>query len=269
MDRNMKVGIYMVATNKYISLWENVVNQLSSLLSNNRDFDITIMLATDQVITANKIAKSFKKLNFVLDEIPPYGWPEATLLRYEFILHFNNFEEFDLCMYLDSDMVFHHLFFREVSGELSNHTIGVVRHPGFALYLNPLGLFRGLTDRKIVRTLLLNIFKQPLRLGTWETNKLSTSYVSPFSRRAYVHGAIWFGKPKGFEQLCMVLSKNVQEDLKNGIIALWHDESHLNWFVSKNRVAILDSKYSWVRNYRNISHFTPFVSSHIKDSTFR
>jgi hypothetical protein len=69
--------------------------------------------------------------------------------------------------------------------------------------------------------------------------------------------------------MCTILAEHTQEDLKKGIIAIWHDESHLNHYAANFPVAILDSRFSWVSNYRNIRHLTPFISSVIKDGTYR
>jgi hypothetical protein len=269
MEKKIEIGIYMVATKKYISLWKLVVDQLNDLLKNDPYLHVTIMLATDQEELANDIAKQYERIDLVPYAIAPLGWPEATLLRYELLLAFDNFEKFDLCMYLDSDMVIHKLFFREALAKMGEAELGMVIHPGFAICRSGRGIIRGITDPKIIKSIVGSLFRQPFRLGTWETNRHSTAYVPRHKRRVYVHGAIWFGKPSGFKRLCEVLATNVRKDLANGIVAIWHDESHLNWFTSKNRVALLNSEYSWVESYRNINHLNPFVSTYSKDTTFR
>ena len=47
-------------------------------------------------------------------------------------------------------------------------------------------------------------------------------------------------------QLQEILEKNVDEDMNNGIIARWHDESHLNWYASRNvRYRLLNPSYAY------------------------
>nr|WP_241879702.1 hypothetical protein [Psychrobacter sp. PraFG1]UNK06540.1 hypothetical protein MN210_06655 [Psychrobacter sp. PraFG1] len=47
----------------------------------------------------------------------------------------------------------------------------------------------------------------------------------------YFTGALNGGKSEAFLDLCHTLYNNTQSDLKQDIIALWHDESHLNKFA--------------------------------------
>lgn len=69
----------------------------------------------------------------------------------------------------------------------------------------------------------------------YERDRKSLAYVAPFGRDyVYYMGGLNGGTPEAY--LCMVrtLSHNIREDYKKGIIALWHDESHVNAYF-RNR----------------------------------
>jgi hypothetical protein len=72
-------------------------------------------------------------------------------------------------------------------------------------------------------------------LGTWETQKNSLAFVPWPKRKVYVHGAVWGGTASAVKELCRVLAQRTQTDYSDGRVALWHDESHLNWYFSTQK----------------------------------
>ena len=51
---------------------------------------------------------------------------------------------------------------------------------------------------------------------------------------------------KEFLKMCSNLSKNINKDLENGIVAKWHDESHMNrWRIDNPPSKILDCGYCY------------------------
>ena len=50
----------------------------------------------------------------------------------------------------------------------------------------------------------------------------------------YYAGGFNGGSTERFLEMSEVISKRVDEDLKNGVIALWHDESHMNRYLIYN-----------------------------------
>ena len=259
----------MVATNQYVDLWSNVARQLNELAKNNNEIVVTILLATDDYNRVRTIATSLPFLKFRITRIPSYGWPEATLFRYNIIVKTGRFFEFDLCMYLDSDMYIHGDFIKKIFSDIKTFEIALVQHPGFSIVKSAKGLFSAITDWKIVKAAILNLPRAPWHLGTWETRAESKASVDIKRRKRYVHGAVWFGRPAAFQFMCNLLSLNVERDIRREIIAIWHDESHLNWYAAHYQVGILNSEYSWVKGYRNLKTVAPLISTVDKDGFFR
>jgi len=80
--------------------------------------------------------------------------------------------------------------------------------------------------------------------GAPETNPNSLAYVGPTEKLIYFAGGFQGGETIEFLRMSGELSKRIEEDKKNGIIAKWHDESHMNrWRIDNPPTKILDCGY--------------------------
>ena len=256
----------MVATNSYLERWKDTVLSLEQ--SSLFDVSTRIHLFTNRPEEALSWSReNLERLNVRAYSIGAWGWPEATLLRYEFFLTKIDQIAEPVLMYLDSDMEVRSDFSKFLEPEQWAHGLAFVRHPG---YNSPHGfaLMRYLirNPRKIV-THSLGVLKNGGASGSWETRSWSKAYVPRKMRKTYVHGAVWFGKNDDFKRLCTILAIRTQEDLSNGVIAVWHDESHLNWFLANQDVTVLDNRFSGVDGYRNLSNLHAYIVTVEKGST--
>jgi histo-blood group ABO system transferase len=130
--------------------------------------------------------------------IPDLGFPRATLLRYHMIHAASaRLQSFDYIFYSDADM----LFVAPISGEeLFSDGITATEHPGYT----------GLR-------------------GTPELNPLSKAYC-PYIR-TYFCGGFNGGTSAAFLAMAGTLRTAIDIDTKNNIMAIWHDESHLNRYL--------------------------------------
>jgi hypothetical protein len=172
-------------------------------------------------------------------------------------------------MYLDADMFIHGDFIKKIFLDIKNFEIALVQHPGFSIINSARGYLNAATDWKILKAAILNLPRAPWHLGTWETRAESRAFVDIEKRKRYVHGAVWFGRPAAFASMCNLLSLNVERDRQKELIAIWHDESHLNWYAAHHEVGILGSEYSWVKRYRNIKSVIPLISTIDKKKEFQ
>ena len=134
------------------------------------------------------------------------GWPCATLKRYHV---FNKNKEIlskmDYLYYCDADMLFVNDVGDEIIGELVATT-----HPRMAQGLQ----------------------------GTFEENPTSTAYVPKEKRKNYYAGGFNGGSSESFLKMSEHIRNNVDLDSSNSIIAVWHDESHLNRYLVDHKPAI-------------------------------
>ena len=226
---------------------------------------ISVYLFTDQAKEATSwIEAHLSKIKVTVIEVPNYKWPEATLIRYRLVVESQNLFTEPILMYLDSDMEVLNDFGRQLLQEIDGNRMCLVMHPGYAP-----GAGRWDTWFKSPHILLRDLkilFLGQIQPGAWERRKVSKAYVPRRKRKTYVHGAIWLGLRSEFIQMCKILSERIDIDHANSVIAVWHDESHLNWFAANYEVKYLDSRFSWHRDYKNLRDVIPFITTFDKDN---
>lgn len=253
------VGIVMVATNDYLSRWFDAAISLeqSAFLGCK---NIKIHLFTNRLQEAQNWASfNLKRIKLAVHQIDAWGWPEATLFRYRFIDDSCDALTEEILMYLDSDMQIMHDFTHEVFTLDWDEGLALVQHPGYYRNSGVRGVYDYLTNPKMLLKDKLYLLRGNSGLGAWEENRESSSYVEPYKRKTYVHGAVWFGRRKQFLKMCEVLATNISTDLEFGYIAKWHDESHLNWYYANRPCTLLDVRFSWFEGFKNLRSIKPFI----------
>lgn len=148
-------------------------------------------------------------------------WPLPTLHRYKtFVTYKEILKKEDYLFYCDSDM----LFVDNVGDEVLGEIVATI-HPGF----------------------------QGGR-GTPETNPNSLAYIRPEENLVYYAGGFNGGSSENFLKMSETIDRNIDIDKNKGIIAIWHDESHMNrYFIDNPPKVILNPSYcypeSWNMNY--------------------
>ena len=100
---------------------------------------------------------------------------------------------------------------------------------------------------------------KPMVYGfSYERDKRSTAAIEWGDGKFYVLGGINGGKKDAYLQLIDTIKKNIEIDLKNDIIALWHDESHFNRYILDKNPLILNPSFGYPEEY-NLP-FTPIIS---------
>jgi hypothetical protein len=136
----------------------------------------------------------------------------------------------------------------QVSGE---GKMVLVKHPGyfrnkgmkkFFIYLFHLSLF--FRDSKSL------LFESGI--GTWEKNEQSLAFVPKNSRKQYVCGGSWGGKRKIFLDFSTDLENRIDQDLTIKIVARFHDESHINWYLANHSCIVLDPSYCFEESYSHL-----------------
>ena len=249
----------MIATNNYIERWKSTAKDVDQYaFSKNKE--VVIHLFTNEVESAKSWATShLKRVTLKTHKIQGWGWPEATLYRYKFISEYGNEIKEDFLMYLDSDMQIVKEFSTELFKDMSNCELAFVQHPGFFRNIGSRKYFDYLRNPRLIGPHLRKLIARSSTIGSWEVSRSSKAFTIPSSRKEYVHGAVWFGYKKAIMSMCAELNSRVDEDLKSGYIAIWHDESHLNWYASNHDCKILDSRYSGVREYKHIRILEPSI----------
>ncbi len=204
----MKIGLLIIATNKYTIFLQELINSADNFFLKNKEVTYFIFTNKDLKINSNRdvhIVKTDHK-----------EWPWMTLGRYR-IFHQNRdlLSKMDYLYYCDADM----RFADEVGEEVLEKRVAT-QHP--ALYGTR---------------------------GTPETNPASLACVYPNEAMEYFAGGFNGGTSEEYLKMADIISKNIDIDYNNGIIAIWHDESHMNrYFIDNPPTKILNPSYCYAED---------------------
>lgn len=256
MQSKPSVGVMTVATNRYIEYWaEMAASADKHLFPGHR---LVLHVFTDQVERAHEAAANLTRAEIDVVEIEALRWPEATLLRYEvFDAHREALSE-DLLIHLDADMLVTSNTGAELNPSQWRGGIALVRHPGYRRPPVPARLAMYARNPRMAASDARYILRLG-GIGSWETDPACRAFVAKSDRRTYVCGGTWMGRREELRALIHELATRTRADLDEGRIAVWHDESHLNWFASRNDVTILGSEYCYAPGFPNLTDLVPII----------
>lgn len=258
MRNSYDITIFCVATNRYLEFWEKLVQSFYAT-GHPSEYRVQWVLYSDRAtdLESNYLVGSKDKL-FVIP-IENEKWPFPTLLKFYYLYSGRDHIFGDYVLHLDADMLFSEGFdLNELLKVLDSQPLAFVNHPGY---------FRDGPDKSLKfyqknPHLIASDFKLLVKygaVGTWETNSNSTAYVPRSSRHKYVCGGVWLGHRRQVLEMSSKLSERIQDDLDRGIIAIYHDESHLNWYFSQGLAAILPPNYCYEPSYKHLGFLKPQI----------
>ena len=208
------IGLLIIATNKYKDFIEPLIKSADRFFMKKKLFSqnrVNYFVFTESPL---KI-KSDRSITYINTEHK--GWPWMTLGRYK--IFNNNVDKLSSMSYLfytDADMRFE----GHVDEEILSERVATT-HPGFC------------GGR-----------------GTPETNPKSLACVFPNESMTYFAGGFNGGTSQEYLKMCETLSCNIDKDYKNDIIAVWHDESHMNrYFIDNPPTTVLDPSYCYPESW--------------------
>lgn len=256
IDAKPSIGVVSIATNRYVEHWRRMALSADRHLFPGHD--VVLHVFTDRVADVTSIAPELERVTVNPIGIDALTWPEATLLRYEVITEHQDQLPQDVLMHLDADM----LVAADVGVELTPSAwaggLALVRHPG---YRRPSGLPRARLYSSRPGVAVRDAYSG-LRfggIGRWETDRASTAFVPRGRRATYVCGGTWFGLRQPFLRMADELASRTRADLTRGHVAVWHDESHLNWFAARNSTELLDSSYCYADGFPGVAGLRPLI----------
>lgn len=201
-----KVGLLVIATNKYIRFLQPLIESADKFFLPNQD--VTYFVFTNMDISDVRSSR-----NIVKTHVEHKEWPWMTLGRYKIFSNSGEtLSKMDYLYYCDADMRFE----GEVGGEILSDRVAT-QHPGYYG-----------------------------RRGTPETNPLSLACVFPYEEMQYFAGGFNGGTSEEYLKMAKHISQNIEIDLSRGVIAVWHDESHMNrYFIDNPPTKILSPSYCY------------------------
>lgn len=219
---------------------------------------ITFYVFTEQIEKIKDFSKSLNNVEVKGFEISPYGWPDATLLRYKIFSDFFSEMKNEILMHLDADMFIASTPWKNIKKLAGKDEICLIQHPGFwrdkgkqrlkFYILHPLIAYKDLRMK-------VNLGG----IGAWETRATSQAYVPRKDRNRYFCGGTWFGPRLAIGEMMRVLSNQVADDNENFVIAKWHDESHLNKWATQNSHIYSSPELCFDETYPQLKRITPRI----------
>jgi histo-blood group ABO system transferase len=158
-------------------------------------YDVTYFIFTNKDIKV----ETNRKVEYI--NVNHRKWPWMTLGRYKiFSDNSDELSKMDFLYYCDVDMK----FINYVDGEIFGERVAT-QHPGY--------------------------YGQR---GTPEKRPESLAYVDVDEEMQYFAGGFNGGTSYEYLKMSKQLSDNIDIDYDNGIIATWHDESHINRYLIDN-----------------------------------
>lgn len=250
------IGVMTVATNIYFDYWQKMVESADE--QSIQSDQITFFVFSEQIQKINAFSKTLKNVKVIGFPIIPYGWPDATLLRYQIFRDHYSKMNTEVLMHLDADMFFASSPWKIVRQLMSNNQICLVQHPGFwrskglsraTFYLrHPFAMYKDLRMKISLGG-----------IGAWETRPQSKAFVPRKLRRRYFCGGTWFGPRQAIGEMLEELSDQVSKDQKIEVIAKWHDESHLNKWATQKSINTFSPELCFDETYPQLKKLTPSI----------
>ncbi len=215
-----KIGILYICTASYTIFWKSFFKSCEKYFLVNDDYEKHYFVFTDNL---NLKYKNKKNVTFIYQK--HLEWPYSTLFRFKFFnKQYEILKKMDYIFFFNANMLFIDFVDEEVLPQ-NKKRFSFLLHPGF--------------------------FDKEVKEFTYETKKNSLAFVDKGFGQHYFAGGLNAGFAEDYLEMSKILEKNIDIDLKNGIIAIWHDESHLNNFAVKNKekIKILDPSYGYPQNW--------------------
>jgi len=211
----MRIGILYICTGKYDIFWKDFYQSAEQYFM--QDTEITRQY---YVFTDNKKLFGEKKNSHIHRIVQKnLGWPDNTLKRFHMFLRIKEqlLKETDFLFFCNANLLFLKKIDKDILPSIYGNGLVGTLHPGF-----------------------YNAFCEKF---TYERNPLSSAYIQPNNGHKYYAGGFLGGRTKEFLQLCEIIKHRVDEDEQNHIVAIWHDESHINRYFLENPPMTLSPAY--------------------------
>lgn len=231
------IAILYICTGRYRMFWDGFYSSCEKHFLKDDNKHYYVFTDAQDICSNNNISAVSRKCQ---------GFPKDSLFRFEMFLEIRKeLENFDYVFFFNANM----LFVRDVGTEIFpaknfRGLIGVIHPVGYK--------YRFLK------------FMYP-----YEKNKKSLAHIQKFKKpKEYFMGGLNGGSVKEYMEMVKVCCENIRTDYEKGIIAIYHDESHLNNYFSKNRVHSLPTSYGYPEDSKLPFEPSIIIRNKIKIDTY-
>lgn len=217
----MRVAILYICTGPYSIFWKQFFDSAQQFLLPGTEKYYFVFTDNTAIVPGGNVR--------VIHQAH-LGFPHGTLIRFDLFLEIEEpLRKFDYIYFFNSNMHFVAPVGSEIIPVNSNPGLVGTIHPGY--------------------------YKSHPIWFPYERNPDSTAFFERKSGRyRYFMGGLNGGTSEAFLKLSRECSRNIHFDLENNIIAVYHDESHLNCYFADKDVLELSPSYGYPEGWE-----LPFV----------
>lgn len=209
----LKIAILYICTGKYDIFWQEFYQSCEKNFLLNCQKEYFVFTDANHIYAENtaSIHKIYQK---------NLGWPGNTLFRYHiFLKQKDTLKKYDYIFFFNANMKFLQVIDENI---LPESGLMVVQHPGY--------------------------YKTEADNLPYDRNAKSLAYIPYGTGKVYVCGGFNGGKTKDFLTLIETIAENTEKDYEKGIVARWHDESHINKYILYQKYVLLSPAYAYPEN---------------------
>ncbi|MBP8789835.1 MAG: hypothetical protein KBH01_00225 [Breznakibacter sp.] len=205
-----KVAILYICTGRYKIFWKDFFDSCEQFFLNEFRKEYFVFSDSDDLndqgcVRIHLIPENQKE------------WPFATLYRFKMFASIKEqLKNFDYIFFFNANMRFLEVIGSEILPSKEEGLL-VVKHPGY--------------------------YNKSREEFTYEKNPESLAFIPEDRGEAYFMGGFNGGRADDYLKMILSLDVNIDKDYEKGIIAVWHDESHLNRYILDYNPKVLGAAY--------------------------
>ena len=218
LNDRLRIAILYICTGQYSFFWEDFYRSMERNFLKKSEKEYFVFTDADRLYGEEENARIHRIRQDNL------GWPGNTLFRFHMFCSIKErLADFEYLFFLNANTVCKQVITEEEFLPIEQEFL-VVQHPG---YYN------------------CSTWKLP-----YERRKISRAYIAYGKGKDYVYGAVNGGKTAAYLRMAQKLDRDIRCDHEKGIIAKWHDESHLNHYMwAHGSYKLLSPAYAYPENY--------------------
>lgn len=219
MDGKNRVAILYICTGKYTVFWQEFYESFERYFLKKSRVEYFVFTDADDLYGEGKCDRIHRIYQTNL------GWPGNTLFRFRmFVSIRDRLTDFDYLFFFNANAVCR----QEITEEEflpAKEELLVVQHPGY--------------------------YNSRVRKLPYERREGSSAYIPRGKGKYYVYGAVNGGRAAAYMKMAEELNQDIERDYEKGIIAKWHDESHLNHYIwTHGSYKLLPPAYAYPEDYK-------------------
>lgn len=205
----MKIAILYICTGRYAQFFDGFYESAEKFLLPGMEKRYFVFTDQEQLTTAENVELLIR---------PCRGFPEDSLFRFDRFLEIKDkLKDYDYTFFFNANM----RFVAPVGEELLEERLTAVLHPGY--------------------------YDKPAWRYPYERNKQSKAYIPAHEGNYnYYMGSLNGGRTADYLALAETCSQHIHEDWDKGIVACYHDESHLNRYLREHNSKPLSPAYAYI-----------------------